>query len=102
MRIERQTAAILNEPLEFFSVPRLAAGFILAIVAVLWHYVSWKVAGAVFVGATLGVKEIYKLDRDLLRLSPAIAFFYIHRVFDPFEWEPFQLIITEDQRYEEE
>jgi hypothetical protein len=35
-------------------------------------------------------------------LIPAIVFFFIHRVFDPFEWEPFGIVIVEDARYEED
>jgi uncharacterized membrane protein YfhO len=102
MKVERTTAAILNEPYELFGVPRFAAGIILVTVVVLFRYIGWKAASVAFMLLTLGVKELYKWDRDFLFLIPAIIFFYIHRVFDPFEWEPFQLVIVEDMRYEED
>jgi hypothetical protein len=102
MRTERTTAAILNEPLEIFGVPRIAAVVILVVVVALWRYVSWKCAGVAFMGLTLGTKEIYKREPDILSLIPAFVFFFVHRVFDPFEWEPFQLVISEDLTYEEE
>jgi hypothetical protein len=102
MRTERTTAAILNEPLELFGVPRIAAGCIFVAVAIIWRYVSWKLAAMFFMGATLGVKELYKWDRDFLLLVPALIYFFVHRVFDPFEWEPFQLVIVEDFEREEE
>jgi hypothetical protein len=102
MKTERTTAAILNEPFELCGIPRVPAAIIALIVAVLWWNVAWKVAAVSFIGLTLGVKQLYKWDRDFLLLIPAIVFFFIHRVFDPFEWEPFGIVIVEDARYEED
>lgn len=101
MRVERTTAAILNEPYELAGVPRLAAGIIFLVVVVLWRYVAWKPSAVAFIILTLSVKQLYRWDRDFLLLIPAIVFFFIYRVFDPFEWEPFGLLIVEDTRYEE-
>ena len=102
MKTERTTAAILNEPFELCGIPRVPAVAIGLIVIVSWRYVAWKLAAVSFIGLTLSVKQLYRWDRDFLLLIPAIIFFFIHRVFDPFEWEPFGLVIVEDSRYEED
>jgi hypothetical protein len=102
MKVVRTTAAILNEPYELFGVPRISAAVILFVVLLVWRYLTWRVAAFAFIGLTLGVKEVYKRDRDILLLLPAMIFFFVFRVFDPFEWEPFQLVIVEDLQHEEE
>lgn len=102
MKVVRTTAAILNEQYELFGVPRVAAAVIGLIVVLVFRYVGWKLASLSFIGLSLGVKELYKWDRDFFRILPAMAFFFIYRVFDPFEWEPFNLVIVEDLRFEED
>lgn len=101
-RIVRITAAILNEPFELFGIPRVSAGVIAAVVIMLWRYIGWKPSAIAFMILTMSVKQLYRWDRDFFFLIPAIIFFWIHRVFDPFEWEPFGLVIVEDSRYEEQ
>lgn len=102
MKVVRTTASILNEPYELFGAPRIAVALVVLIVVGVCRYLGWRVAAFSFIGLTLGVKQLYKWDRDFLMLLPAIVFFFIYRVFDPFEWEPFGLTIVEDLRHDEE
>jgi hypothetical protein len=89
MRVERTTAAILNEPFEFAGVPRFAAAAIFLIVACAVVDTSHGNRSGFVYHANAERQAALQMGSGFLFLIPAIVFFYIHRVFDPFEWEPF-------------
>lgn len=96
MKATRETAEVLNEPLTILNTPRWVFYIALAVCLLLALRWRWDYAIGIFIAVCFLAQFAMKYDSDALVILPACFEFQKACAYDPFEREPFTLIIEED------